>query len=387
MSDFDYLVMEYKDKLSPKGRFIKKNNFDFVEKIKTSFLLTEFSTIDEKLWALKNNCQSRPICYCGNLTNFHSNQSKYHRYCGSSCAVMDPTTLSSRVNKRIKSGAVEKIIESLNTRYGKEEMIYRRRQGIVKKYGVDNYFATEEFKNRIKDYNLKKYGVEYYTQTEECKLKIKETCLKKYQASSYMKSDSYQQKKQEIYQKVKYKTLSSYGVEHTSQIKIKHLLDKLNDTEWLYEQYIIQSKSSNAIAEEYGVSATTVLNYLHRAEIDIKSLMGYSYKCIEWLSYISQMEKIYIQHAINDGEFTIPGTRFRADGYCEENNTIYEFHGNIWHGNPRIYLPEDRPNPYAETTAGQLYEKTLIKESIIRKKGFNLVVMWEDQWDKIKEHI
>jgi hypothetical protein len=39
----------------------------------------------------------------------------------------------------------------------------------------------------------------------------------------------------------------------------------------------------------------------------------------------------YIQHKMNDGEFKIKRNHFcyKADGYCEKNNTVYEYHGDF----------------------------------------------------------
>ena len=40
----------------------------------------------------------------------------------------------------------------------------------------------------------------------------------------------------------------------------------------------------------------------------------------------------FIQHSGNAGEYKIPGTRYHVDGYCRENNTVYEFLGCFYHG-------------------------------------------------------
>lgn len=40
-------------------------------------------------------------------------------------------------------------------------------------YGVDNYYQTDEFKQRLKDYNLSTYGVEYYCQSRDFRDKYK----------------------------------------------------------------------------------------------------------------------------------------------------------------------------------------------------------------------
>ena len=46
---------------------------------------------------------------------------------------------------------------------------------------------------------------------------------------------------------------------------------------------------------------------------------------LRWLKWVSAKEGVTIQHARNEGEFKVGN--FKADGYCRETNTIYEFHG------------------------------------------------------------
>jgi hypothetical protein len=58
---------------------------------------------------------------------------------------------------------------------------------------------------------------------------------------------------------------------------------------------------------------------------------------IKWLQFLSVYYNIQIQHAENDTEYKIQNTRYKADGYCKETNTIYEFHGDFWHGNPNLF--------------------------------------------------
>ena len=71
------------------------------------------------------------------------------------------------------------------------------------------------------------------------------------------------------------------------------------------------------------------------------------------------------------------------DGYCKEINTIYEYHGDYWHGNPKIYSC-DTINKITKTTMGELYKKTVERERKIKELGYNLVVMWEIDWKQIK---
>ena len=112
----------------------------------------------------------------------------------------------------------------------------------------------------------------------------------------------------------------------------------------------------------------------------------YSKKQILWLNFLSKFYNINIKHYLNDGEFLIPTTRYKADGYCEETNTIYEFHGDFWHGNPEIYKQDDI-NKKTNCSFKKLYEKTIIKEEKIKELGYNLEVMWENKWKKINNAI
>ena len=107
---------------------------------------------------------------------------------------------------------------------------------------------------------------------------------------------------------------------------------------------------------------------------------------ILWLNFLSKFHNIYIQHAINDGEYLIPTTNYKADGYCKETNTIYEFHGDYWHGNPKIYKGNEI-NKITNCTYNELYEKTLIKENKIKELGYNLETIWENDWKKINKCI
>lgn len=105
---------------------------------------------------------------------------------------------------------------------------------------------------------------------------------------------------------------------------------------------------------------------------------------IEWLEFVERFDGIHIQHMGNSSrEFQIESTRWRADGYCRETNTIYEYHGTLWHGSPKFYDP-DMINPLNKKTMGELYANTLERERGIRELGYNLVVMWEHDWNEIR---
>jgi len=110
---------------------------------------------------------------------------------------------------------------------------------------------------------------------------------------------------------------------------------------------------------------------------------GFSKISIEWLNSISERENIHIQCAVNDGEYKIQGIG-KVDGYCQETNTVYEFHGDFWYGNPLLFNPEDI-NPVNNKKYGDLYNKTIIRDELIISKGYNLVTIWERDYRKMRK--
>jgi hypothetical protein len=115
----------------------------------------------------------------------------------------------------------------------------------------------------------------------------------------------------------------------------------------------------------------------------------YSKKSIEWLNYVADNMEIFIRHAENVGELIIKdditGRTYYVDGFCEETETVYEFHGDFWHGNPMFYNQNDFSNKLGKTF-GEAYRDTLQREEAIRRK-YKLIVIWEYQWDALKFHL
>ena len=91
-----------------------------------------------------------------------------------------------------------------------------------------------------------------------------------------------------------------------------------------------------------------------------------------------------IAHAGNQGEHSIrtPARVLHVDGYDASCNTIYEFHGCVWHGCPRCFPNRNitsRVNP--DRTVGELHEATQAKTSLLRALGYTVHEQWECDWD------
>jgi hypothetical protein len=148
--------------------------------------------------------------------------------------------------------------------------------------------------------------------------------------------------------------------------------------------YIDGITKFEVICKKHGSFYTNIGNHIIKKTGCPKCSKNYSTAQIQWLNFIQLKDNIKIQHAENIGEFKISNTLFKADGYCLETNTIYEFHGDYYHGNPNIYN-SSQINKTTKCTHGELYKKTLEREQQIKVMGFNLVTIWESDWIKLNK--
>lgn len=67
---------------------------------------------------------------------------------------------------------------------------------------------------------------------------------------------------------------------------------------------------------------------------------------------------------------------------------MIEFNGDIYHGNPKIYKPEERPNPFKkDKTAKDLWDFDSKKHNVAIDNGFDEIVIWESDYRENKEKI
>jgi hypothetical protein len=99
---------------------------------------------------------------------------------------------------------------------------------------------------------------------------------------------------------------------------------------------------------------------------------------INWLDEL-KIPKEYRQQTIK-----VNSKKYRLDAFDPNTNTVYEFNGDFCHGNPTIY-PNDKLNPIAKKTFGQLYQRTLTKEQNLIKAGYQVISIWESDYLKLKD--
>lgn len=162
--------------------------------------------------------------------------------------------------------------------------------------------------------------------------------------------------------------------------------NKIHNNKYKYDkvEYIGSDISVTITCTKHGDFIQKPRNHIKGSGCQICSNSGYSQKAIKWLNYISHTKNINIQHMENGGEFKIPGTTFKTDGYCKETNTIYEFNGCQFHA-CCLCTNHNEINPFKKVLNKQIFEETIKREIMIRLLGYNLVVIWEHEWDKFNK--
>ena len=213
----------------------------------TSFLSTDDTVpVIERLYCLKNNITSRPICrVCHEKpVPFDTVKNVYKKWCSISCSCKDPETQ-------------EKLRKTKLERYGNPT--YHNQEGATKtrleKYGQ---FHAHDFGEKLRQTKLERYGDEHYVNTEKCK----QTKLERYGSETYNNQEKERQTKLERYGDKHYnnrvqfkKTLSEFSDEKREQILVKR-------AETCFEKYgvdhvskldDVKEKHRQTCLEKYGV--------------------------------------------------------------------------------------------------------------------------------------
>jgi len=95
---------------------------------------------------------------------------------------------------------------------------------------------------------------------------------------------------------------------------------------------------------------------------------------IDWLDSLGIPQE-YRQASLKIGRKII-----KADAFVPPTNTVYEFYGDYWHGNP-LKFSSHSINSVKDKTFGELYQATLAREQLIVQAGYKIISIWELDWN------
>jgi hypothetical protein len=107
---------------------------------------------------------------------------------------------------------------------------------------------------------------------------------------------------------------------------------------------------------------------------------------IEWLNYMSYTRGIRIQHARNKGEQKI--NNYIVDGFHPETNTIYEFHGCLYHSCKLCYdqssFNKTKQMSMRAVRVLQYKRMKILKNTFFNGKQVKVISIWECDWKRQK---
>lgn len=154
----------------------------------------------------------------------------------------------------------------------------------------------------------------------------------------------------------------------------------IHDFKYNYDiiDYITNKIKINIICMNHGIFPQTPSNHLQGHDCPkCKSLI--SIPETEWLNYLN------ISNNYRHKTIIINKKKYNLDAFDPITNTIYEFYGDYWHGNIKIFN-QNKIHPVNKKSYGDLYFKTIQREQELKNIGYNIISIWESEWNEIKNN-
>lgn len=160
-------------------------------------------------------------------------------------------------------------------------------------------------------------------------------------------------------------------IPHTNESFIKKCHEIHGDTyNYLNVNYVNAKTKVSISCKIHGEFLQTPNSHLSKHGCP-KCIKRISKSEIEFLNYLDIKTRQYKIH------------KKQVDGVDLETKTIYEFLGDYWHGNPKIYKNSD-VNVLCKKTFGDLYKETFNRLNYLKSIGYNVKYIWESDWLSFK---
>ena len=272
------------------------------------------------------------------------------------------------------------------------------KQTCLKRFGVDHYSKTKEFSSRMKSIwtaeklalrtektkqtCLRKYGVDNPFKLKSTTEKIKSTKLKKYNDINYNNREV-----------AKNTCLEKYGVQHPIQNKDIRLKMTNTRTEKFVNRIFNGSRLNHAIKPLFIPNDFKTVHDLYPFSCNSCHIIfmsniedgriprcpacsppnNISFAEMEFLDYIGIITE-------DRQKYIKP---YKVDGI--RGNKIFEFFGDYWHGNPKLFPPHE-VNSSNKIKFGDLFKNTTAKLQSLNDRGYDIYYIWENDWNLWKKN-
>ncbi len=195
--------------------------------------------------------------------------------------------------------------------------------------------------------------------------------------------------------------IKKYG-EHLGTEKYTNYCDKqayTNTKEYLGEdRYIeVNKKKSHSIdnyIKKYGKDeGVAKLMEFYGKLTPNRSYSKISQECFRLLENIfNEEEKNNIYYATKNKEYCLVAENkiFLYDFVCPKLKLCIEYHGDHYHGNPRVYKPDDylKGRGCSKIKVKEKWENDRIKIDLLKKyRDYDTIIIWDSEWRKTSKDI
>lgn len=340
-----------------------------------SFYIIRTFKIKTKDYYKKYVNPSAGVCLCGKETRFINIDKGFGEHCSVSCS-----------NKNIKYASRRRKTASIKIKRLKD--IISESIELERKY----FLTKEELKNKLVSYI--DLTLKINKRYENLYFKIREDQFLYAEILYYTKFLNYKNKiilwKERVYCILN---------DITELPKCKYC-DKTGNLTFLnlvegYFKYCSVKCSSNSLEKKNKIEKTNLEKYgFKNAWGHVSSYSKVSQELFDLIYELLDDEtKKYVYYGTLNKEYI-----FYRDVECSRNirpdftivskKCIIEFHGDIWHANPKIFKDDDRPN-YSKSnlTSKDIWERDKVRIGIMEKEGFKVKIIWEKDYHKNKNKI
>lgn len=288
-------------------------------------------------------------------------------YCSKSCANHDPAVISKMIASQNKTYSEKYGKHPMQTDGTKENF----KQAMRKKYGVEWFSKSKDWKLKVNETNMERHGSEWFTNPEQ----TKKTCMERYGVTNYRQTEEYEKK-------YKMTCLEKYGVDHAS----KHEKFRTTHYETMFDRFLNHPRFSNfsplfSFDEYEGVFSKKYPFKCKRCGVQGEySIEDGKFPicpdCDKLNSSFFQKEVYdYIKLLVGDGTSIILNDRTilhpkEIDIVIPSHKLAIECDGLVWH---------------SEIIGGKnkIYHLLKTRNAIIR--GYNLIHIFDCEWENKKD--
>jgi len=152
-------------------------------------------------------------------------------------------------------------------------------------------------------------------------------------------------------------------------------VQKLYNNKYVYDinSYINLHSIINITCPIHGIFHQIANNHFNGSECPFCANSNVSKMETMWL------DNLNISYLLRNKILFLNKKRYNVDAFNPHTNTIYEFYGDFWHGNPKKFISSDI-NPIVKISYGQLYNNTINREQELISYGYKIISIWENDF-------